>query len=332
MKSLLLLAMAVLCAGAAAQGAQAPAKKAVPAAKSAAAATPAAARAATAKPAAGLKSALDKATLEAYLRHLFVWGRNVNVQISDPKPSELAGFLEVNVHAWRDDASQDEKFLISRDGRKIVRATVFDVDENPFRPELAKLKTQFQPSFGTPGAPVVLVLFTDFECPFCREEANMLRQNLLSAYPTQVRVYFQDYPLAQIHPWALAAALAGRCVFRQNAAAFWDYHDWVYEQQAQINAESFRSRLLEWAKGKPIDAVQLARCLDTRATQTEVERSVAQGQALQVRSTPTMFVNGRRLEGRTAWPPLRDIIDYEIDYQKTARNAGEDCGCEVKLP
>jgi len=63
-----------------------------------------------------------------------------------------------------------------------------------------------------------------------------------------------------------------------------------------------------------------------------VDRSVAEGKELHVTGTPTMFINGRRIDGQIPWPNLRDIVDYEIDYQKTAKNAGEDCGCEVKLP
>src|SRR6267378_3211269 len=84
------------------------------------------------------KSALDKATLETYVRHLNVWGPQI------------------------------------------------------------KLHTDLQPSFGTPGAPVVIVLFSDFECPYCKEEAKALRSNLLATYPKEVRLYFKDLPLTQI--------------------------------------------------------------------------------------------------------------------------------------
>ncbi len=312
----------LVCAAAAAQ--TPPRKPAAP---------PKPAKPAVARPADAAKTAFDKPTLEAYLRHLFVWGPKINVAISDPKPSrELPGFDDVYVHASAGEAAQDEKFLVSKDGRKIVRASVFDIGQNPFKADLDKLKTQFQPSLGTPGAPVILVVFTDFQCPFCKEEAQMIRQNLLSAYPKEVRLYFKDYPLAQIHPWARTAAIAGRCIFRQNPAAFWDFHDWVYAHQTEITADNFKDKLLEFAGGKEIDAIQLSRCLETRATEAEVDRSILEGKELGVRSTPTLFVNGRRLEGQMPWPNLREIIDYEIEYQKTAKNAGEDCGCEVKLP
>ena len=278
------------------------------------------------------KSALDKATLEAYVRHLSVWGPQIKVEIGDPKPSPLPGMLEVNVHASAGNASQDQVFYVSKDGQKMMLGVVYDVKENPFKPDLDKLKTDLQPSFGTPGASVVLVLFSDFQCPFCKEEAKVLRTNLVSTYPKQVRLYFKEMPLDQIHPWARAAAIAGRCVFKQNPTAFWDYHDWIYEHQGDITKENLREKVLEFAKGKEIDALQLGRCMDTRATEAEVNKSVKEAQELHVMSTPTLFVNGRRLPSQVAWPDLRMIIDTEIEYQKTAKNAGEDCGCELKLP
>jgi len=285
-----------------------------------------------AQPAPDKKSALDKPTLEAYVRHLFVWGPQIKVEVANAKPSALPGMLEVSVRASAGNASQEVLFYVSKDGQKIVQGTVFDVKDNPFKADLDKLKTDLQPNFGTPGAPVVLVLFSDFQCPYCKEEAKMLRGNILSAYPKQVRLYFKDLPLEQIHPWAKPAAIAGRCVFKQNPSAFWDYHDWIYEHQGDITKENIREKALEFAKGKEIDALQFGRCMDTRATEAEVDKSVAEARELKVSSTPTLFVNGRKLPAQVAWPDLRQIIDHEIEYQKTAKNAGEDCGCEVKLP
>ena len=278
------------------------------------------------------KSALDKATLEAYVRHVFVWNSQVKVEIGDPKPSDLPGFSKVEVHASQGAASAEETLYVSKDGQKIVRGAVFDVAQNPFKTELDKLHTDLQPSMGTPGAPVVIVEFSDFECPFCKEEAKSLRANLLATYPKEVRLYFKDLPLATIHPWAMQAAIAGRCIFRQNPAAFWDYHDWIYEAQTDVTADNLKAKILEYVKGKQIDALQLEHCMDSKATQAEIDKSVAEAKALGVAGTPTLFVNGRLLTGASAqWASLRSVIDYEIEYQKTAKNAGEDCGCEVKL-
>ena len=89
------------------------------------------------------------------------------------------------------------------------------------------------------------------------------------------------------------------------------------------------------AKGnlvKEIDALQLGQCIDTKATDAEVEAEIAEARSLDVNGTPTMFINGRRIPNAIDWPNLKVIVDSEIEYQKTAKNAGDDCGCEVKLP
>lgn len=278
------------------------------------------------------KSALDKATMEDYVRRLFVWPSQINVKVSEPKPSAVPGFFEVIVTGSSGPASQDESFLVSLDGQKILRAVVFDVNRSPFQNDLDKLKTDLQPSFGTPGAPAVVVLFSDFQCGFCKEEALMLRTNLLKTYPTQVRVYFKDFPLTSIHPWAKPAAIAGRCVFREKPAAFWEYHDWIYNNQQQITPENLKEKVLGFAKEKGLDSVPLTACMDTKATEKEVDRELAEGKALGINSTPTMFLNGRRFAGQVAWPQLQQIIDFELNYQKThPADAVEKC-CEVKLP
>jgi protein-disulfide isomerase len=279
------------------------------------------------------KSALDKATLEAYVRHLFVLDSRVTIQVSDPKPSaDLAGFLDVIVHASAGPQSQDFKFMVSKDGSKIFQGSVFDISQNPFKPELDKLKTEFAPSLGTAGAPVVLVEFSDFQCPYCKQQAAMLKQNLLSSYPKQVRLYFKEFPLEAIHPWSRAGAVAGRCVYQQNANTFWEYHDWAFEHQAEITPENLNDKVMEWAKGqKSLDALQLSNCIGTKATNGDIDKTLAEGHALEVGGTPTLFINGRRIPNSVDWPTLRTIIDYEIEYQKTAKNAGEDCGCDMKL-
>ena len=280
------------------------------------------------------KSALDKPTLEAYVRHLYVLRPELTVKVLDPKPSELLpGFLEVRVRISQGNASQDLALLVSKDGKRILQGNVYDVNNNPFKPELEKLKTQFQPALGTAGAPVVLVVFSDLQCPHCKEEANMLRQNLIAAYPKEVRLYFKDYPIESLHPWARPAAIAGRCVFKQQPDDFWGFHDYVFGHQETISLDTLKNNVMEWAKGvKDLDALQLGQCMDTKATDAEVEAEIAEARTLDINGTPTLFINGRRIPNSIDWQNLKLIIDSEIEYQKTAKNAGDDCGCEVKLP
>jgi protein-disulfide isomerase len=278
------------------------------------------------------KSAFDKPTLEAYVRHLYLLNPQLTVAINDPKPSNLPGFKEVRIRISQGPQFQDLLLYVSNDGKKIVQGNFYDVTTNPFKPELDKLKTQFQPALGTAGAPVVIVAFSDMQCPHCKVEAQMLRENLIKNYPKDVRLYFKDFPIESLHPWAKAAAMAGRCVYQQNADTFWDYHDFVFSKQETLTPDTLKDSILTWAKdNKSLDAVKLGVCIDSKATQAEVEKEMEDGRALDINGTPTLFINGRRIGQSIDWNNLKMIIDTEIEYQKTAKNAGDDCGCEVKL-
>jgi protein-disulfide isomerase len=287
------------------------------------------------------KSALDKATMEAYVRYLMPWDPRIEVKIADPEPAPMPGFKSVKVTGSYQKISIDETFYVSNDGQKIVRGAVYDVAQSPFADELKKLRTDLSPSLGTPGAKVVIVLFTDFECPFCKEEAKVLRDNLLKAYPSEVRLYFKEFPLESIHPWAKLAAIAGRCVYRQNALAFWDYHDYVFENQNALNDATkvtiqpdltqFRAKIVEWAAVKGLDATQLGACIDNRSTEAEVDRSIADARTLRVNQTPTLFINGRPLPGNFPWEQLKTFIDLELQRAKTTGEEVEKC-CQVSLP
>lgn len=289
----------------------------------------------TAAAPAAAAAGFDKAKFEAYVRHLFVLSPQYKLEIAEPKVNAtMPGFSDVSVKITLGDRSAENLFYVSANGQKIVQGTVYDIAKNPFADSIAKLKTEFEPSMGTPGAPVVLVVFSDFQCPYCKEEAKVLRQNLLKDYPTQVRMYFKDFPLDPIHPWARPASIAGRCVFRQNAPAFWDYHDWMFEKQGDMTPQNVREKVLEWVKGKGLAVEPFTACYDSKASEKDVDRSAANARELGVNQTPVLFVNGRRLNGGADWNTLKAIIDFELDYQKTAKNAGEQACCtvELKLP
>jgi protein-disulfide isomerase len=275
---------------------------------------------------------IDKAAIEVYVRHLFAeWPAEAKIEVGDPKPSEIPGLREVIVTGSLQGQSAQQKLLMTADGQRFILGTVYNLKQNPFRAEMSKLTTDSLPSLGTSGAPVMIVLFTDFECPYCREEAKTLRANLIQTYPKEVRLYLKDYPLpVETHPWAKTAAIAGRCIFQLSPVMFWQYHDWVFEQQPNITADNLNTKVMEFAQGKQIDGLQLKRCIDTRATEAEVDKSVKEGQSLQVDSTPTLFINGRRINSNLPWPNLKSIIDNEIAYQRTAKNAGDQPCCEVK--
>src|SRR5580698_1527941 len=145
-------------------------------------------------------STLDKVQLEAYVRHLLAVIPEVQVKIDDPKPATAPDLQEVDIHFTYQGRSQDETFYLTKDGQHIVRGVVYSLNKNPFQDDLEKLKTNGSASFGPDTAPVTVVEFGDFECPNCREEAKTLRENLPKEFPSQVHLFFKDFPLEQIHP------------------------------------------------------------------------------------------------------------------------------------
>jgi protein-disulfide isomerase len=172
------------------------------------------------------------------------------------------------------------------------------------------LNVDNQPSFGPADAPVTIVEFGDFECPSCRGEAPLLRELIPELFPTKVRIVFKDYPLETIHPWARAAAIAARCVFRQDPKAFWKFYDWDYENQDDITVENLKSKALAWAAANGIHSDQLGNCIDTKATDGDVARNIGEGRAAGVRGTPTLFVNGVKSSGLLL--ALQQTIEKEL--------------------
>src|SRR6516225_10281169 len=248
------------------------------------------------------KSALDKLALEAYLRHVELYRGTVTYKIDDPRPSkDLPGFSEVEVHLSFDGGTKDERYYVSKDGQILVNGDVYRINGNPFQTNLDRLSLADLPSLGPANAPVTIVEFGDLECPDCRMEAPILRHNVAETFASQVRLYFKDFPLESIHPWARAAAIAGRCVYHQSADAFWKFYDWIYENQPQIDGDNLKSKVTGWAGQNNVDTLELGRCLDTKATEPEVNRSIAEGRVLELRGTPTLFINGRKIGG-LQWP------------------------------
>ncbi len=264
--------------------------------------------------ASGSKGGFNKATFEAYLRYLDLYRVPVTYKIDDPKPSkEVPGFSDVEVHLSFEGGGKDELYYVSADGQTIIQGDVYHLNQNPFQANLDKLSLTGAPTFGQPNAPVTIVEFGDLECPDCRMEAPILRHDVPQTFANKVRVYFKDFPLESVHPWARAAAIAGRCIYHQNPETFWKFYDWIYDNQQDIDPDNLKSKVTGWAGENSLDVLQLGRCIDTKATEPEVNQSIAEGRALNLHGTPTLFINGRKIGG-LQWPDLELLINVELQH------------------
>jgi protein-disulfide isomerase len=160
-------------------------------------------------------------------------------------------------------------------------------------------------SRGPAGAPVTIVEFSDFQCPFCRASVPTLKQ-VLDRYPGKVRWVFRDFPIAALHPNAPAAHEAARCAGDQDK--FWDYHDLLFQRSGDLSPQKLKAYAAELG----LDATAFARCLDTGRYRRSVASDIQDGARLGVTVTPTFYVNGRRLEGALPLEVFERAIEGEI--------------------
>ena len=259
-------------------------------------------------------AAQDSAKLERFLRRQNAWPASFQVKVGPFKPSPAAGVLETTVEVSHPGGKRKFSYLISADGEYLVQGSLSSLNEDPFEATRAKIALEDAPSLGSPLAQVTVVEYSDFQCSYCRASASILKDQLLKKFPSQVRLVFKDFPLQKIHPWAVPAAALGRCVHKSDAGSFWPYHDWVFANQTQLTPKNFKEKALAFATEQGMDAGQLGVCMDQAEARAEVDRAVAEGQAVGVSGTPTLFINGRRMVGNQSADRLRRVIEAEPEY------------------
>ncbi len=274
---------------------------------------------------------IDKPKLETYIRYAEAYSPEVKIAIEDPAPSAFPGYFRILVHLSAGTHKLDRVYYVSQNGGRFIHGSIWKLDQSPFLDTLEHLPTD-GPSFGPSNAKVTVVVFSDFECPYCRELAKTVRDNIPQKYPNDVRVVFKDFPIDSIHKWARAAAEAAHCLGSQKPEAFWAFHDWIFEHQQEVNESNLRDQVLAFAKQQNLDVLRVSSCLESHATAQQVTENEQIGAALQISKTPTMFVNGRMVDGSVNWDTLNSIIQLELKRPKEiAAGSGEKC-CEASIP
>ncbi len=253
------------------------------------------------------QAALLKKT-ETFLRNLFGWGSDFKVDLGPLTDSASADFYTVPIHITINGQSDNGTVFVSKDGKTFVRGEMFSMTKDPFEDTRAKIHVEDSPSKGPADAKVTIVEFSDFECPHCRVLYSNLKE--LEAEFPQVRVVFKSFPLAQIHPWAETAAIGARCAYNQKPTAFWPVHDLIFDNQDILSAENIWDKLVSYAAQSGLDADVFKQCLASQEAKQSVAADHAQGEILNITSTPTVFVNGRTVVGGDK-PTLEQLIRFE---------------------
>ncbi len=176
-----------------------------------------------------------------------------------------------------------EERLDSSVGRALANTQVTAED-------LKNLTREGRPSLGPAQAPVTVVAFLDYGCPYCRRAAGPFRETMLK-YQGRVRFVIRDFPVEELHPNAFQAALAARCTFAQGKG--WAFHDLLLAQQGDLVPADFA----KYANQAGADMVQYQTCIDTRQFAADIEQDLSDGLRAGVEGTPTYFFNGIRIQG-----------------------------------
>ncbi len=237
--------------------------------------------------------------VESYLRVLFAWGPEYKVTLGPITPSEIPDLLKVPVSVNYQGHDETGTVYVTKDAHFMFRGEIRDMSKDPFAENRAKIKLGDSPSLGPADAKLTVVEFSDFECPHCQEMYSILK--LVEPEFPQVRFIFKNFPLEQIHPWAMTAALAGRCVYKTGASsAFLKFQDSVFTDQDAITADNAWEQLTQFAVtalGAQGSVDALHSCMTAPETKAAVDADVAEGKALGVDSTPTFFIKGRPFIG-----------------------------------
>jgi len=248
--------------------------------------------------------------------------QEVDAKVAEPNDEDVAGQYQLQKDQWgkplsevKDQVRSTLKQARIRQARREFFQRLWDeagvtVLLEPPRVEMAHDPARVR---GNPNAPVMIVEFSDFQCPFCRRVQPTLLA-LLKRYEGKVAVSYRDYPLTEIHPQAQMAAEAARCAGEQGK--FWEFHDKVFSQ-----ATMERDTLYSYGQSLGLDMQRFHTCVDSGKYRAAVQSDLEAAQQAGVSGTPAFFINGIFLDGAQPQGEFEKIIDAELASvkQKAAR-------------
>ncbi len=168
---------------------------------------------------------------------------------------------------------------------------------------------------GDASAPVTIVEFADYQCPYCAEEEPILHR-LMKDYQSRVRIVFHDYPIGH-YPHSVELAEAARCAGEQ--AGFWAMHDFLFKRAGNVDI----SHLAQYGADLGLDGQALDACVKSGRYQKLVDADAAAARMAGARGTPAFFVNGHRLDGWQTYNQLAGAVDAALESHADARNGSK---------
>ena len=258
-------------------------------------------------------------SLETKVRAIFSVPPQIKIIMHPLQPSDVAGYDALNVTFDDPQNKRDFEFLLARDHKTLLRVFHIDINKDPYAELMKSIDVKGRPTRGAKDAKVVAITYDDFQCPFCARMHAFLFPTLLQEYGDRVLFIYKDFPLEDIHPWALHAAVDANCLLAQSVDAYWDFADYVHGNQKEFNemkvlatqtAALDKTAAARSAKFN-LDATKLQACIQAQNDKA-VRASQLEAQGLGVTATPESFVNGRKIDGALPIDDIRAALDNAL--------------------
>jgi protein-disulfide isomerase len=254
--------------------------------------------------------------IEVLVRSQFEVPPNVDVIIGATSKSEFPGFENLPITFSSKGKQTVVQFLLSSDGNTVARLERFDISHNPSD----MISTANRPMRGAADAKVTIVNFDDLECPYCARMHEQLFPATQERYKGLVKFFYKDYPLVEIHPWAMHAAVDSGCLAELSPDAYWHFVDYVHSHGDEVkgaagathdSAKMLDKLARDEGERAKVDLAKLDACL-AKQDEAPVRTSMKLGDSLGVNGTPTLFINGERISGALPQAELWTAIDRAL--------------------
>src|ERR1039458_5824333 len=258
--------------------------------------------------------------IERQVRSYYNMPPEVRLTVGAPSPSpDFPNYDAVVVTVDNGGKKQDLTFVVSKDRSSLVRLIKFDLSKDPLVETMSKIDVTGRPARGAKASKVVLVNFDDFECPFCSRMHQTLFPEILKEYGDRVTFIYKDYPMVEIHPWAMHAAVDANCLAAQSVDAYWDFADYIHANQREVNSQKASGGRLEavdrftMLQGQKhnVDVPKLQACIKAQ-DESAVKASIKDGDSVGVDATPILFINGEKIDGAVPISQVRAALDRAL--------------------
>jgi protein-disulfide isomerase len=258
--------------------------------------------------------------VEVLIRSQFSVPSGYDIVFGEKTKSDIPGYDTLPVTFINGSKQSTATFLISKDCSTLVRLEKFDISKDP----ALSIQVDGRPVRGDDSAKVEIINFDDLECPYCARLNSELSTQTLEHYKGLIKIVYKDYPIEEIHPWAMHAAVDAGCLADLNAKAYWAFVDFVHAHERDISGAQFepaKSFLAldhiadTFGAENKVDEAKLGICLK-RQDEAIVRSSLKSGESLGIHATPQMFVNGERLTSgarpaEELWPAIDRALKAE---------------------